>query len=294
MANLLIQYHLKKAELFSQDELAQLAIQALPGGTNDVYLVKVPHHPLYVMKIPKPATRQFINRKHEYMASMATVELEINIPFVYYDLESGIHLSRYIDSQPLNKALFQQPDICQQVANVLRKLHQMPNLFPSEFNIFSVISFYQTLIAVKLPPELNDILNWDSVIKNLDDEFSKRLISRRPCHCDPMFNNFLISKDKIYLIDWEYAGNNDPCWDIASLLVEAEFTLDQQHMFLDYYFQHPVDNSIDRRLQVYQVLSNYLWALWCIAMLETNDKNEPLYQHAVRRFQLFKSHIEKL
>ena len=48
-----------------------------------------------------------------------------------------------------------------------------------------------------------------------------------PCHCDSLAENFLDTGERMYVVDWEYAGNNDPMWDLGDLSVEADFGADQ-------------------------------------------------------------------
>ena len=45
-----------------------------------------------------------------------------------------------------------------------------------------------------------------------------------PCHCDPLCENFLDAGERMWIVDWEYSGMNDPLWDLGDLSVEAGFT----------------------------------------------------------------------
>ena len=51
---------------------------------------------------------------------------------------------------------------------------------------------------------------------------SPRIRSRStPCHCDPLAENFLDTGERMWIVDWEYSGMNDPMWDLGDLSVEA-------------------------------------------------------------------------
>ena len=65
---------------------------------------------------------------------------------------------------------------------------------------------------------------------------SARPAALRPCHCDPLAENFLDTGARIFIIDWEYAGNNDPMWDLGDVSVEAGFDADQDAALLQAYF----------------------------------------------------------
>ncbi len=57
-----------------------------------------------------------------------------------------------------------------------------------------------------------------------------------PCHCDPLCENFLDTGERMYIIDYEYAGNNDPMWDLGDLSVEGGFDAEQDAALLRAYF----------------------------------------------------------
>ena len=57
-----------------------------------------------------------------------------------------------------------------------------------------------------------------------------------PCHCDPLAENFIDTGERVYVVDWEYAGMNDPMWDLGDLSVEAEFGPEQDQVLLEVLF----------------------------------------------------------
>ena len=73
-----------------------------------------------------------------------------------------------------------------------------------------------------------------------------------------------IEDGTIYLIDWEYSGMNDPMWDIAALFLENNFTEDNQDYFLNLYFEGKEPKNARRKILVYQILMDYLWAVWTV------------------------------
>ena len=57
-----------------------------------------------------------------------------------------------------------------------------------------------------------------------------------PCHCDPLCENFLDTGERMWIVDWEYSGMNDPMWDLGDLSVEAELRRRQDEEMLRAYF----------------------------------------------------------
>jgi thiamine kinase-like enzyme len=283
MLDSLIHLHLLKSGLIDVHALKSMVITPLHGGTNQVFLVSGKPGQ-FVIKIPKPAAMALIDRKNEYHANTLTAAAGISLPFCYFDLESGINITRYhANSQNLTPALLQHEPISVAVADLLRTLHQLPSAFLRDIDIFAVIADYRLRIAGKLPLELADLPDWDPFISSLHQEFSTLNIPLVPCHNDLVLANFLVAPERIYLIDWEYSGNHDFCWDLASLASEAEFSPSQEQKFLENYFKNKVPKFIERRYQIYKILSDYLWTLWCIVMQDHDNTQS--------RWQRFKAKI---
>ena len=95
----------------------------------------------------------------------------------------------------------------------------------------------------------------------------------KPCHNDLVAENFI--KDihgKIYLIDWEYSGMNDPMWDFAALFLESNFTETNRMLLLEHYLGGPVNDVIKEKILIYQILMDVLWSIWtCIKEAQGDD-----------------------
>jgi thiamine kinase-like enzyme len=84
----------------------------------------------------------------------------------------------------------------------------------------------------------------------------------RPCHCDPLAENFLDTGARIFIIDWEYAGNNDPMWDLGDVSVEASFGAEQDTALVEAYFGGRPPAAQVGRMVMYKAMCDLLWTLW--------------------------------
>ena len=90
-------------------------------------------------------------------------------------------------------------------------------------------------------------------------------VDLRPCHNDAVPENFIKSADgRLYLIDWEYSGMNDPMADLAALFLESSFTDENQDYVLNRYFDSDVPVHAQEKILCYQILWDYLWAQWTV------------------------------
>ena len=83
--------------------------------------------------------------------------------------------------------------------------------------------------------------------------------------------NFIEDKNgKIYLIDWEYCGINDPMWDIAALFIESDFTKKEEGEFLSFYKTEETPINFQKIL-IFKILQDHLWSIWTIYKEEQGD-----------------------
>ena len=106
-----------------------------------------------------------------------------------------------------------------------------------------------------------------------------------PCHCDPLPENFLDTGDRMYIVDWEYAGNNDPMWDLGDLSVEAEFNPEQDAALLRAYFGGDAPAHQVGRMVMYKSLSDLVWTLWGAIQVANENTVEDFWAYAMGRFE---------
>jgi len=114
----------------------------------------------------------------------------------------------------------------------------------------------------------------------------------------------------MFLIDFEYCGNNDPMWDPADLSVEGGFTLEQDHVLLAAYFDVPTDalHQLEHRCDyalfvLFKALVDFLWTLWGLIQHVNGNMAEDFWSYSLLRFSrcrglmhsdLFKSQVDVL
>ena len=110
-----------------------------------------------------------------------------------------------------------------------------------------------------------------------------------PCHCDPLCENFLDTGERMFLIDYEYAGNNDPMWDLGDLSVEGGFNDEQDSAMLNAYFDGSPPPDQVGRMMAYKALCDLLWTLWGVIQHANANPAEDFWAYAVNRFERCRS-----
>jgi thiamine kinase-like enzyme len=104
-----------------------------------------------------------------------------------------------------------------------------------------------------------------------------------PCHNDPWPGNLLDADGRIYLIDWEYSGMNDPMWDLADLSVEAGFGPEQDRAMMEAYYGTGLSSALYSRLEVYKAMSDLHWSGWGFVQHAKGNPAEDFWSYGLER-----------
>ena len=100
-----------------------------------------------------------------------------------------------------------------------------------------------------------------------------------------MVENCIDDGNKVFVIDFEYAGNNDPMWDLGDLAVEGHFSTEQERILLSAYFGHDPDPFDVGRMIMYKAMCDLLWTLWGVVQHANQNPVDDFWAYAVGRLQ---------
>ena len=106
-----------------------------------------------------------------------------------------------------------------------------------------------------------------------------------PSHCDPLCENFLDTGERMYVIDYEYSGNNDPMWDLGDLSVEGGFGPEQDAALLAAYFDGDVPSTEASRMVIHKAMCDLLWTLWGVIQHVNENPADDFWAYATGRFE---------
>jgi len=282
-------------------ESGATSAQRLGGLTNRVYLI-VNSRRNYVLRIPGAGTEEYINRKVEAVAARAAARAGVS-PEVLATTEDGLMLTAAIDD-----AVTMSPDNFAAIAgaptraaNVLRKLHTSGETFDFRFELFAMIDDYLKILSTKtvdLPDGYHDVLASAETVRRA---LNSHPLPLAPCHCDPLSENFLDTGDRMWLVDWEYSGMNDPLWDLGDVIVEAKLAPAQEREFIEAYFGGAPTPAEHGRVVIYKAMCDLLWTLWGLIQHANKNPADDFWAYATGRFERckalmatpeFASHVE--
>ena len=178
-----------------------------------------------------------------------------------------------------------------QESNIYHTLHNSRIRERNDFNLFHEIDKYNFLMQRVGASMYSSTFDAYSKVMDLEHRLNQMGVELKPCHNDGVPENFI--KDingKIYLIDWEYSGMNDPIADIAALFLESNFSQENIDIFLTNYFDGHIPSDLTERLYIYQILWDYLWAQWTIIKEAKGDDfgeyGKMRFERAIKKLQL--------
>ncbi|WP_342433593.1 NTP transferase domain-containing protein [Neobacillus sp. FSL H8-0543] len=267
------------------------SVEALGGLTNRNFKVTIGEEE-FAARIPGKGTEQYINRLDEKVNTEVANKLGIQPEVIYFNEHSGLKIVRFIpNAETLNPQTGKREDNLTQVAAIFNKLHTSGESFRSVFSVFEKTGEYEAVIA-ELKGKLFD--GHEEVrqqVMELQEYYQSLNIPLVPCHVDPLAENFVKSgNDKMYLIDWEYSGMNDPLWDIAAYIIEAELSPSEEKLFLLEYFEGVVTRESEEQLLINKIFVDFLWTLWAL-MKEAGG--EDFGSYGITRFNRAKGFLQQ-
>lgn len=272
------------------EDPAAARIERLGGLTNLVFHVEGGGQS-YCLRIAGEGTEEYINRGVEATTARAAATAGVSPEVIFFDTDSGLMVTRFIDgAQTMTPALFaSRPGAPARAGEAFAKLHGSGVSFPFRFELFAMIDDYLDVLSgkdVDLPDGYHDVLR---EAEDVRQALSARVLPLTACHCDPLCENFLDTGKRMWIVDWEYSGMNDPLWDLGDLSVEGGFDLKQDEDMIGAYFgREPKPDELGR-IVIYKAMCDLLWTLWGLIQHANDNPADDFWAYSVTRFRRCKA-----
>jgi thiamine kinase-like enzyme len=257
----------------------------LAGLTNVNHLVERDGEQ-FVLRIPGAGTSEYISRANEAVAARSAADAGVNADVVFFDAADGLMVTRFVaGAATMNAERFRDLDAVARAGHAFQRLHTAAAPFANDFDLFGMIDDYKRLLADKgarLPDGYDELQTTAEATRAALEATARPLV---PSHCDPLCENFLDTGERMYVIDYEYAGNNDPMWDLGDLSVEGEFGPEQDAALLRAYFGGDPPPAEVGRMVAYKALCDLLWTLWGVIQHANDNPVDDFWAYATGRFE---------
>jgi thiamine kinase-like enzyme len=201
-----------------------------------------------------------IDREAEQLNSRAAALAGAGPPVVGYAPEAGVLAVRWVTGRTFGPDDVRDPANLPRIVAVCRLLHAGPR-FASDFDMFAVQRGYLDVVTrhgFRLPDRYLELIPaFDTVRRAL----AVRAQPTVPCHNDLLAENLVDDGNRLWLIDYEYGGNNEACFELGNLWSESALPVDALGALVEAYYG-TASRALVARCRLFGLASKYGWTLW--------------------------------
>jgi len=237
------------------------AVEPLEGGlTNFNFRVDTDERVVVVRLSSLDTDLLSIDRSAEHTNSRRAAESGAAPEVVDYLPGEGVLVVAWVEGRTYGPDDLRDGDNLRRVAAATRLLHEGPR-FEGDFDMVDIQRRYLRLVQEKGFRLPDRYLEFMPAVDRIAAALQVRDEGTVPCNNDLLAANFIDDGERVWIIDYEYAGNNDACFELGNIWSES--TLDDEHLveLVDAYYGEHRDDKI-ARARLLGLMSKYGWTLW--------------------------------
>ncbi len=230
------------------------------GLTNSNHRVEVDGVP-YFVRIPGPSTELLaVDRRNERHNTLAAASTGVS-PRVVAVVEAwDVFALEWVDAETMSGEALRAPGMPGRIADALRRLHAGPR-FRDDFDMFRLAERYLAVVderGIPVPAGYREHL---PSIPRIEAALAVHPMASEPCHNDLLAENYLDDGERLWLVDYEYSGNNDPTFELGNTCQELGYDDAQVRELCAAYFGEATA-ALLARMRLQMIMSDVGWTLW--------------------------------
>jgi thiamine kinase-like enzyme len=201
-----------------------------------------------------------IDRAHENEAASVAARAGVAPEVFAYLPEHSALITRFVPGDQIPEEDLQREDVLATVIEAVKAIHACPPI-TATFPVFRVVEDHARVArgrGVPIPDAYDDA---HALADRIETAFARAPMPLTTCHNDLLNANFLRDGDHVWIVDYEYAGMNDPFFDLGNLSINNGLSADAQEMLLRLYFGEVTDDR-RARLGLMRIMSDFREAMW--------------------------------
>lgn len=262
------------------------SVQAEPvlgGLTNRAFCVRVDGRPHFVSIPGAKSELLAIDRADEIHNTAAAAETGI-APRVLYQLpESGVLVTEFLQGRTLTKADMHTAGMPERLAKAARRLHSA-RPFANDFDLFRLMHAYA---AVLTSDGMSFPTGYEALgprLTEMEQAVERHRLPPCPCSNDLVPENLIDEDGQLWIVDYGYSGNNDPCSELGNASCEAAYNQDEMEALCAGYFG-AADTRLLARMHLYAIMSDVAWSLWSVIQEHVSDLPVDFRAYGVQRWE---------
>ena len=267
-------------------------IEPLEGGITNLNFLVSDSGSKSVVRLGSDIPEHLVYRSNEIIVSEAAYQIGVSPKLIYN--EPGVLVLEFIESKTLEPKTVRKN--LNKIVPIIRKIHdEIPNKLsgqPQIFWVFYVIKYYSNYL-------LNNNSSHISLIPSLLKKAEKleKLSSPREIvfgHNDLLAANFLDDGSKIWVVDWEYGGFNDPLFDIGGLSSNNDLDENLENEVLEMYFKEKPSKDLIIKYNAMKTASLLRETMWSMVSEITSKIEFNYAEYTSDNLKKFEESFDKL
>ena len=259
-------------------------VERLAGGlTNTNYRVETPSG-TFVVRVPaKDSGLLAIDRENEYANTVVAAEAGVGAAVVAHVPERSLMVLEFIEGETQTAESLRRGDKLRMVADACRRLHAARR-FRDDFDMFEIQRRYLRLVqerGFRLPPRYRE---FEPQVADMRQAMAVHAEPTVPCNNDLLAENFIDVGGEFRLIDYEYSGNNDACFELGNVWSESNLSLEHLEELVGHYYGRPLRNRI-ARARLWGLMSKYGWTLWASIQDGVSEIDFDFWEWGMEKFE---------
>jgi thiamine kinase-like enzyme len=261
----------------------QIEVHPLSGGlTNANFRVDIDGRPFFVRIPEESAGLLAVDRENEYYNTKAAALAGVGPQVRYYLPERQVMVLDFIVGQTMSKESLSGKGCPGRIAQSIKQLHAGPR-FLKDFNMFRLTEFYLEIAREQEAAIPEGYPQRMETVKRIEEALEVHPLTTVPCNNDLLAENYIDDGERLWLIDYEYSGNNDPCFELGNTCQELEYNEYQIEQVCAAYFGEASPGML-ARMKLNMIMSDVGWGLWAAIQAKISPIEYDFWGWAVERW----------
>lgn len=260
-----------------EDEINDIVI--LEKGLTNILFTFVVRKERYIFRYPGDSSQFFIYRKNECVAQKLAAKAHVDDTYVYID-EAGVKISKFRENcYNLQGVYYQNIELMKAVARKIKAFHDIGYSL-SDWKNYDYNPIYECerlfAEASKIKGNLFEIFEKEwGVMRKLQRYADMDGVKHTMCHNDINIDNVLVTDTTLDIIDWEFAGYNDPAYDFGRVIAGLDYDVDEPKIMdiLEAYFGRKPTEKEHLHWMAYSAIHNWYYVGWALYKESINESS---------------------
>jgi thiamine kinase-like enzyme len=245
-------------------------VESIEGGLTNANFRLTVGDEQFCVRIPgRDSSLLAVDRRAEYLNTLAAAEAGVGAHVPYTVGDEPVMVLEWIEGEVQDEASLHLDGAVEQIAASVLRLHAGPP-FGNAFDMFRIQQRYREICAAngfRIPADYDD---HEPVVRRIEAAMAVQGAELVPCNNDLLAANYIATPDGFRIIDYEYAGMNDPCFELGNTVAESKLGHERLERLIELYFGAPLRSRV-ARAHLWAAMANYGWTLWACIQREVSD-----------------------